>query len=97
MLIIIVCSIQRFFLHTSLRRVIIGAPKGTYPGGLDYPDPGDNADQQTGLVYMCPLLPGQCEGLRGDVNLYSGDDDNDFDIAEGRLFDHYRESLGRYV
>ncbi len=72
-------------------RVIVGAPKGTFPGGLGYADPGQSADDETGLVYVCPLLPGACEGLRGNMSLYSSDDDNDFDIAEGRLFDHYRK------
>ena len=53
----------------------MGAPAGTYPGGLDLPN-APNATNMTGLVYLCPVNPGDCEGLR------SNETDND-----RRLFD----------
>ena len=72
-------------------RIIIGAPKGTYPGGLPLDDPGAPRSNETGLVYMCPVEPGECEGVRGNLSLYSSDLSNDRDNPEGRLFDHFRE------
>ena len=45
-----------------LFRLIVGAPRGTYPGGLqDLPmlDPVPRG----GLVYQCPIRPGNCSGL----------------------------------
>ena len=44
----------------------MGAPRGTYPGGLmSLPDNG-TAENQTGLIYNCPIQPGDCDGLFGN-------------------------------
>ena len=53
-------------------RVIIGAPRGSYPGGFNLSDPGLPATVNTGLVYSCPLGPGDCEPIRGDTTRYVG-------------------------
>ncbi len=34
-----------------------------------------------------------CDGLRGNLSLYSPDDTNDYDFDEAKLFDHYGESI----
>lgn len=52
---------------------MIGAPKGTFPGGLDIVDPLLPAENNTGLIYQCQLGNDVCEGVRGDVDLYIGD------------------------
>ena len=52
-------------------RVIVGAPHGSYPGGLNLTDPEDPASPNTGLVYSCPL-EGACEGVRGNTSFYLG-------------------------
>ena len=85
-------------------RVVIGAPKGTYPGGLNLPDPGEPRAPNTGLVYSCPL-PGTCEGVVGDTSIYIGPGINinitdhvqrfsapffSRPLSEGRLFDQAR-------
>ena len=54
-------------------RVIIGAPRGTFPGGLttvqDFGMPGVS---KTGLVYDCGLVGDpRCRGVTGDTALYS--------------------------
>ena len=33
-------------------------------------DLGGTRVEQTGLVYSCPVLPGTCDGVRGDTALY---------------------------
>ncbi len=94
-------------------RVLIGAPRGTYPGGLNLTDPGSPASPNTGLVYSCPVGQGQCEGVRGNTSRYIGQDLNltngvqdvvstssDFfiqPIAEGRLFDQARKYIRIYI
>ena len=55
-----------------LCRVLIGAPRGTYPGGLNLTDPGLPRSPNTGLVYSCPIGGGECEGVRGDTTRYIG-------------------------
>lgn len=54
-------------------RVVIGAPRGTFPGGLNLTDTvdatGGQAVDDTGLVYSCSVS-GICEGVRGDTSLY---------------------------
>ncbi len=52
--------------------MIVGAPRGSYPGGLSLDDPGLSATNETGLVYSCPIGPGSCEGVIGDRSVYSG-------------------------
>ena len=69
-------------------------------------DPGLPAAAETGLVYICPLGPGNCVGAVGDTSLYIDVSDInitnhyipipqsaffDLDISEGRLFDQARE------
>ena len=86
-------------------RVIISAPRGTYPGGLNLSDLLLPAVEKTGLVYSCPIGPGDCEGIRGDTSRYFGNSDftNSIQntpsrgrdifiqaISEGRLFDQSR-------
>lgn len=51
-------------------RIIISAPNGTTPGG---------AVPNTGLIFTCPVQPGNCVGLMGDGQ---GVDNRLFD-AEG--------------
>ena len=53
-------------------RVIVGAPRGTFPGGLNLTDPELPAIDRTGLVYSCPVGIGDCEGVRGDTDRYIG-------------------------
>ena len=58
-------------------RIIVGAPHGTYPGGV----PGLPTlmpENGTGLVYQCPLRNGNCTGVMGndrlnDRRLFDGD------------------------
>ncbi len=64
-----------------LFRVIVGAPRGTFPGGLTLEDYGLPAINRSGLIYSCPLGPGICEGVTGDRTLY--DDNVDSNITNG--------------
>ena len=52
----------------------MGAPRGTYPGGLDLPEL--NPVTRGGLVYQCPIRAGNCSGLGANG---SGDDRRLFD------------------
>ena len=79
-------------------RVIVGAPRGTYPGGLALDDPGEPAENRTGLVYTCSVTPdGDCGPVLGDdqtgemINDLTITVNNDFLSAGSRLFDHRRE------
>jgi hypothetical protein len=72
-------------------RLIVGAPTGTFPGGLDIPDRGTAALSNTGLVYTCPLVPGSCGPVLGDDDDF--DDDNDALHGAGRLFDQRPNAL----
>ena len=75
-------------------RIIVGAPRGTFPGGLNLPDPGEPAINRTGLIYSCTILPGtQCDAVRGDEDMFQDGDeiDNDGLHGAGRLFDHRRK------
>ena len=38
-------------------RIVVSAPNGTAPGGVI---------PNTGLIFTCPLQPGECEGLTGN-------------------------------
>jgi len=88
-------------------RLLIGAPKGTYPGGLNLTDLFQPAEKNTGLVYSCSVL-GTCEGVIGNVSRYINDEkkangaviDNVVyllnelypqAVSEGRLFDQARK------
>ena len=46
----------------------MGAPNGTFPGGLTFTGVDDSeALNHTGLVYVCPISPpGDCEALTGN-------------------------------
>ena len=87
-----------------LFRIIVGAPLGTFPGGLNISDLFLDREDQTGLVYSCPIAPGPCEGVRGDTSVYlnaadianndgqpGGHSDLPQSFIEGRLFDQARE------
>ena len=50
--------------HPHTGRIIVGAPRGTFPGGLDL-DAASTPENQTGLVYDCPVSRGSC-GRLGD-------------------------------
>lgn len=63
----IIIVISHSPLHT--HRIIVGAPNGTAAGS-----PVDN----TGLIYSCPVNPGQCSGLMGSG---TGSDRRLFDTA----------------
>ena len=52
--------------------MLIGAPRGTYPGGLALDDPLLRASDRTGLVYSCPIGLGSCEGVTGNRDVYIG-------------------------
>ena len=87
-------------------RIIVGAPSGTFPGGLNLDDPGMPRAERSGLVYACPVQPGTCAGVRGDTTRYLGAPDavdnnpcvDDLTLTtfpqsyiEGRLFDQARK------
>ena len=90
-----------------VRRIVVGAPRGTYPGGLGLPDPGTQRENRTGLVYSCIIGTDQpCEGVRGMERVYLDspaftDGTQTFsrgqvdffvpEISEGRLFDQAGE------
>ena len=88
-------------------RIIVGAPMGTFPGGLPLLDPGQRAENQTGLVYSCPVQPGVCEGVQGNMSIYAGNPDggtgaevdlpDNGAVIEGRLFDQARKSICMFV
>ena len=90
-------TMHHICVRTHPPRIIIGAPKGTYPGGLDLADPGLPASNQSGLVFSCPISPGLCEGVTGDpatFDLPGVTVDDDDGVGEGRLFDHRRKLAG---
>lgn len=68
----------------------MGAPRGTFPGGLpitDFLNSGAPEDQ-TGLVYSCPVAPAPCGGVRGNTAVYENDVnavDNDAAIGNTRI------------
>ena len=88
-------------------RIIVGAPFGTFPGGLSLSSiPGEVAESRTGLVYSCPVKPGICEGVRGNTSIHVGiasslpardlpigDLPDDGAFIEGRLFDQARKKF----
>ena len=94
-------------------RIIVGAPSGTFPGGLSYEDLGAPRAERSGLVYTCPIQPGTCDGVRGDTTRYLGVPDaldNDASLVldqnvgnypqsyiEGRLFDQARKPFCIFV
>ena len=98
-------------VHILYCRIIVGAPMGTFPGGLPLTDPGQSAENQTGLVYSCPVQPGVCEGVRGDTNITAQDIDTNMAIIpmsqrdlptngpviEGRLFDQARKNICMFM
>ena len=58
----------------------MGAPRGSYPGGVASGLPGNSqgALPNTGLVYVCPVEPGSCGPLTGngqgaDLRLFDGE------------------------
>ena len=55
----------------------MGAPYGTYPGGIPDLPASSTAEPEAGLVYQCPVT-GYCEGILGrsaetDRRLFDGD------------------------
>ena len=79
---------------------MVGAPRGTFPGGLNLSDPDSPAVPHTGLLYSCSILPDldtPCDGVRGDedtltayLNTTYDNSDNDLLNPGGRLFDQRR-------
>ena len=68
----------------------MGAPRGTFPGGLSITDfPNTTApENQTGLVYSCPVAPAPCGGVRGSISVYRDDAnavDNNAEIGNTRI------------
>ena len=55
-------------------RIVVSAPYGQAPGTQL---PRSDNDDPTGVIYTCPISPGQCEGLTGDG---TGDDRRLFDV-----------------
>ena len=49
---------------------------GTFPGGLNFPGINDSSVvNRTGLVYACPITPGECRSVSGsgvgnDIRLF---------------------------
>ena len=95
-------------VHILYCRIIVGAPMGTFPGGLPLTDPGQSAENQTGLVYSCPVQPGVCEGVRGDTSITAQDIDANMatvfsnlptngPVIEGRLFDQARKNICVFI
>ncbi|KAL5496319.1 hypothetical protein EMCRGX_G012578 [Ephydatia muelleri] len=66
--------------NLSLWRVVVGAPNGSYPGGLSLTNPSCSTPtiNNTGLVYLCSIQPGKdtCDGAVGNGT-----------VDNGRLFD----------
>lgn len=77
----------------SKTRILVGAPRGTFPGGLELDDLDLPAVDNTGLLYSCSILPNTtspCEAVQGDEATLSGqlsDPNNDLLQPGGRLFD----------
>ena len=63
-------------LYCSMLRLVVGAPKGTYPGGLYLNNPSctGNPPQRNGLVYLCSIQPGKeiCDGAVGNGTTNNG-------------------------
>jgi hypothetical protein len=78
---------QDFSHAISNTKIIVGAPNGTFPGGLTLPGvDASEALNHTGLVYVCPITPGDCEALTGNGT------GNDI-----RLFDYEGNSINMLV
>jgi hypothetical protein len=61
-------------------RIIIGAPRGTYPGGLTGLPMLVDSQRFAGLVYLCSIdAPGDCNGLISDEQNVSNNDRRLFD------------------
>lgn len=58
-------------------RILVGAPKGTYPGGLLDLPMSSTPESETGLVYDCPVQQGTCgmigNGQGNDARLFDPD------------------------
>lgn len=58
-------------------RILVGAPKGTYPGGLLDLSMSSTPENETGLVYDCPVQQGTCgmigNGQGNDARLFDPD------------------------
>ncbi len=69
-------------------RIIVGAPNGTFPGGLPgLVDAGSDPVNNTGLVYQCPIDNGTCGAV--------GRDGSTSNPINRRLFDDQRKSIYR--
>ena len=62
----------------------MGAPKGTFPGGVTGLTSSITPESETGLVYDCPILQGSC----GRIGNGEGDDI--------KLFDSERKFAGKF-
>ena len=65
-------------------RLIVGAPAGTYPGGLTGLEPRA-PETLTGLVYQCPVSAGDCTGVISNVSNVTSNDRRLFD-GDRKLF-----------
>ena len=63
---------------------MVGAPRGTYPGGLSGL-PALDPVERVGLVYICPVASGECGGLVSN--------DSDVHSNDRRLFDGDRKYI----
>lgn len=72
-------------------RIIVGAPKGTFPGGLNVGAPGSNSALRTGLVYQCPVSPSTCTGVFGTG---TGTDKRLFDDERKCLYSRQYSTMG---
>lgn len=76
----------------------MGAPTGTFPGGLPLEDRNASALEKTGLLYHCSLVDRDplCGPVLGDDDIALADDDNDGLHGAGRLFDQRRTSYSTH-
>ena len=64
----LLCTVHFIIVHFLCScRILVSAPNGTAPGGVV---------PNTGLIFTCPLQPGECEGLTGNGQ---GNDNRLFD------------------
>jgi len=61
----ITCGNSVFQLHAHFR-IVVSAPHGQAEGAMLARNPNDPTNSATGVIYTCPIEPGECEGLRGD-------------------------------
>jgi len=90
-----------FNANVEATRIIVGAPKGTFPGGLNVGAPGSNSALRTGLVYQCPVSPSTCTGVFGtgtgtDKRLFDDEPNQNDEDKNEQFMGATLESNGNY-